>query len=39
MPMTKADKQSKSMKNKWQDPEYRAMMLEKQKGIGLRTYR
>lgn len=31
-------KLSETYKKKWQDPEYRALMLEKQKRIGYRSY-
>lgn len=30
------EKLSKTMKNKWQDPEWRKQMIEKQKKAGLR---
>lgn len=41
--ITKTEKErrkkiSKAVKNRWNDPEYRKMMMEKQKKTGWRTF-
>ena len=36
--LTKAQRIALAIKKRWQDPEYRKMMISKQKAIGLRSY-